>query len=214
MWEQEWSGGGVWGGFKSGDVFLSFMTQLDCFFIHGTGRDGLDGYVENPDDLGFAIMPGGCSVDLDANADYRRTGTRSITTGGWWWGVPASTPYPELSVKLAEHITSTNNQIQGCTRFGMIPVRKDILSDMSMMFGGGWITRVYETSFTQLMHNKNTTVPVNPRYSDIANLYLDAWYDIVVQKNWSEDNSPPSLEYIAELLRLKYQPRADAILQR
>ena len=43
MWENGWSGGDIWKAFGNGTVFLSYMTQLDCFFIHGTGRDGLSG---------------------------------------------------------------------------------------------------------------------------------------------------------------------------
>lgn len=61
MWEQQWSGTGIWQGFADEQVFLSFMTQLDCFFIHGTGRDGLHGYLQDPDDMGVAIMPRGFS---------------------------------------------------------------------------------------------------------------------------------------------------------
>lgn len=214
MWEQEWSGTGVWGGFKSGDVFLSFMTQLDCFFIHGTGRDGLDGFLANPDDMGVASMPAGCSLELDNKGDVLRRGGKSITTGGWWWGIPASAPDPVLSYRLAQRITSTDNQIQGCTRFGMIPVRKDILSDMSMMFGGGWITEVYQTSFQQLMHNQNSVVPTNPAFGKISDLYLDAWFDIVVGKNWPAGAVEPRPAAIRSTLESKYAPQALNLLGR
>lgn len=212
MWEEQWSGTGVWKGFASGDVFLSFMTQLDCFFIHGTGRDGLEGYLSDPDDMGVAVMPQGCSVELDRKGDVLRSGEKSITTGGWWWGIPSDTPYPRLSYDLARHITSTTSQVQGCTRFGMIPVRKDILSDMSMMFGGGWITEVYQTSLRQLMENGNTIVPVNPRFGQIANLYLSAWFDVVVDRNWSPNRRFPDRNHIEKVLNTTYASRAAALL--
>ncbi|MBD3421044.1 MAG: extracellular solute-binding protein [Chitinivibrionales bacterium] len=213
MWEEGWSGVGVWEGFRQGRVFLSFMTQLDCFFIHGTGRDGLDGYLENEDDMHVAVMPAGCSAMLDKNGVIARHGRKSITTGGWWWGIPKNTPDPRQSYSLARHITSTRNQMQGCSRFGMIPVRKDILSDMSMMFGGGWITQVYEVSFKQLMHNKFTVVPSNPHFDAISQLYLDAWFDIVVGQNWSADKKTPDWNYIKDLLSDRYAPHATAMLK-
>lgn len=207
MWRDKWSGSGVWKGFSDGEVFLSFMTQLDCFFIHGTGRDGLEGYLSNPDDMGVATMPTGCSCELDKTGEPARKGTKAITTGGWWWGIPKQTPNPHVSYSLARHITSMESQVQGCSRFGMIPVRKDVLSDMQMLFGGQWISEIYSVSFKQLMHNKFTIVPSHYRFSDIGNVYLDAWFDIVVEQNWSQERVTPSREYIKKYLAEKYLPR-------
>ena len=110
------------------------------------------------------------------------------------------------------HITGTKNQIQECSRFGMIPVRKDILGDMSMMFGGGWITKVYETSFQQLSLNKNVVVPTNKAYDPVSVLYLDAWYDIVVSRNWSPDKKVPSFDHISTVLSQTYAPKAKMLL--
>ncbi len=212
MWTQNWSGTGVWKGFSENEVFLSFMTQLDCFFIHGTGYKGLDGYLKNTEDMGVATMPAGCSIELTKNGDIKRQGSKAITTGGWWWGIPKDTPSPRVSYNLARYITNIENQIQGCSRFGMIPVRKDILSDMQMLFGGDWISRIYNVSFKQLMYNKYTIVPNHPRFNEIRNIYLDAWFDIVVNKNWSKDKIIPKREYIKQVLNKKYIPLVAKIL--
>jgi ABC-type glycerol-3-phosphate transport system substrate-binding protein len=214
MWEEAWSGTEIWKGFKSGDVFLAFMTQVDCFFIHGTGTDGLEGYLNNPDDMGVATMPAGCSVQLDENGTVIRDGKKSVTTGGWWWGIPATTPDPRLSWTMVKYITGTKSQIQDCSRFGMIPVRKDILADMSMMFGGGWITDIYETSFRQLMQNKYAVLPGDAHLEEIGNVYLDAWYDIVVHKNWAASGDIPQWQYVRQLLATTYVPRVASILAR
>jgi hypothetical protein len=212
MWEEAWSGTEIWKAFREGDVFLAFMTQIDCFFIHGTGQDGLDGYLANPDDMGVAVMPAGCSVMLDPAGNILREGGKSVTTGGWWWGIPASAPDPRLSYQMARYITSTKSQIQDCSRFGMIPVRKDILGDMSMMFGGGWITAIFETSFRQLMLNKYISIPGDAHFDDVSNVYLDAWYDIVVHKNWAEGGGPPQWNFVKKVLGGTYVPRVADIL--
>jgi hypothetical protein len=213
MCTEGWSGGDIWKGFQDSEVFLSFMTQIDCFYLHGTGQDSINGYLENPDDMGVAVMPKGCSVELDNNGAVLREGTRSITTGGWWWGIPHFAPYPRASYELARHITNTDNQIQGCTRFGMIPVRKDILGDINMMFGGGWITEIYMVSFNQLMENHYTTIPRYKHFDAIDSLYLDAWYDIVVNERWGENQNPPSRRFIDAFIRTKYAYAAGRILQ-
>ena len=211
MWKKGWSGADIWRGFARGEVFLSFMTQLDCFFLHGTGRDNIMGYFKNPDDMGVALMPKASSAVLSGANMALRNGNRAITTGGWWWGIPASSPDPAGSYALASFITSTPQQIQECSRFGMVPVRKDVLSDMNMLFGGGWISRIYETSFKQLMQNGLTTLPMNPKLGAIGEVYLDAWYDIVANKNWSADKLFPQRDYIRETLAAKYAVRAQRI---
>ncbi len=212
MWTEGWSGTDIWKAFKTGDVFLSFMTQLDCFFLHGTGRDGLMGYFPDAEDMGVAIMPRACSVILDNNGTNTFEGRRSITTGGWWWGISATAPDPKHAYAMAMHITSAQNQIEESGRFGMIPVRKEILSDMAMMFGGGWIKDVYDVSFRQLMENKDVVIPMNEHFDAIGALYLDAWFEIVAGKNWSHTGGLPSRETIANRLSDDYVPRAAKIL--
>ncbi|MFW5775332.1 MAG: extracellular solute-binding protein [Chitinivibrionales bacterium] len=201
MWEKKWSGSDIWQGFADEEVYLSFMTQLDCFYLHGTGRDGLNGYLSDPEDMGVAIMPRGCSVTLDEQGSVVRRGTHAITTGGWWWGIPAQTPDPRKSYALARHITNTDNQIQECSRFGMIPVRKDILSDMSLLFGGTWISQIYSVSFKQLMHNNRNTVPAHTGIDQIIDTYLDAWFQIVVEQDWSSDGKVPDRNYVKSILQ-------------
>jgi hypothetical protein len=208
MWKEAWSGADIWKGFREEEVFLAFMTQVDCFFIHGTGQDGLDGYLKEPDDMGVALMPQGCSILLDKNGSILREGTRSVTTGGWWWGIPADAPNPKMSYRLARYITGTKSQINECSRFGMIPVRKDLLGDMPLLFGGGWITQIYETSLRQLMNNGSTTLPANANIDKIGNIYLDAWYDMVVGKNWSPDKQAPQWEYVKQIIETNYAPQA------
>ncbi len=208
MWENKWSGSGIWQGFLEGEVFLSFMTQLDCFFIHGTGSDSLLGFLEKPEDMGVATMPGGCSFELSDSGTLLRKGTKMITTGGWWWGIPADAPDPRLSYNLARHITSKYNQIQGCGRFGMIPVRKDVREEMDSLFEKKWIQEVFDVSYRQLVYNKSTVVPSHAQFNKISNLYLDAWFDIVVNRNWSGNKKIPDRFYIKQILDIKYSPLA------
>jgi hypothetical protein len=198
MCSKGWDSEDIWQAFSDGNVFLSFMTQLDCFFLHGTGRDNLNGYFKDPSDMGIAIMPQGCSFELDAAGMPLRNGKRSIPTGGWWWAIPRTSPDSSVSFAIASHVTSTTSQIQECTRFGMIPVRKEVLSDMVMLFGGGWVSEIYNVSFRQMMHNGHLSIPSNAQFGKISNGYLDMWYDIVVNRNWPSGSLIPSRTYISD----------------
>jgi ABC-type glycerol-3-phosphate transport system substrate-binding protein len=163
--------------------------------------------------MGVAVMPAGCSVELDKRGNILRVGRSAVSTGGWWWGIPADSPDPRASYNLSRHITSTENQIQGCGRFGMIPVRKDILSDMSMLFGGGWISNIYAVSFEQLMKNRKTVLPSQSGFDRVRDIYLSAWFDIVVRGNWSADRKYPNRQYIADLLSAVYKPKAGEVAE-
>jgi hypothetical protein len=208
MWKEGWISQQVLNGFGSGDVFLSFMTQMDCFFLHGTGQDGLGGYMKNPDDMGIAQMPQGCSIQLDENGNVLRYGSRSVYTRSWWWGIPESAPDPVRSYRLARYLTDTKIQINDCSRVGMIPARKDLLGDIQLLFGDNWITALYRTSFRQLVNNGPTVLPVCRNFNELVKLYRDAWYDIVVERNWSENGKIPDWNYINSLLDRKYAPVA------
>ncbi len=222
MWEQQWKGENLWNGFYSEDVFLSFMTQLDCMFLHGTGRDDLSGFVQDPEDLGVALMPTGCSLEIHEDGAPLRSGTKSITTGGWLWAIPKKCPFPLLAYKLFLFITSKNKQLEECRRFGMIPVRRDILKDKSILYEYGWTSTMFRKSYKQIQHNGNNFVSSHDRFSEIVALYLDAWYDIVVGKNWApakeEEESPtteaPSRDHIENILWKNYSTKAVKIIGR
>ena len=208
MYQEGWSGSDIWKGFQSGDVFLSDMTQIDAFFIHGAGSKDMPGFLKDPDDLGVALMPLGVSLELDSQGKPKRVGARNVTTGGWWWGIPKSAKHPELSLKLIEFITNTENQIEGCSSYGMVPVRKDILGELSLMFGGGWITQVFHVASLQLVENKYTVVPQIEEYWSMGENYIDAYYDICI-------NGLPgriTKENIQRRLQERYIPRQKKLL--
>lgn len=214
MLKNAWSGKDIWEGFASGDVFLSFMTQIDCFYLFGTGSDGLVGYIDDTTDIGISLMPGGCSVQLDPEGNVLRKGSKAITTGGWWWALPKQCPDPELAYSLFTHITSRPNQLQECLRFGMIPIRKDILKDETLLFSNSWKSRVFRTSYKQIQKNDSNILPSIPRFDAIVTLYCDAWFDIVAGRNWAKKGGPPDRVYIADRIAKTYTRKANKYLKR
>jgi len=182
VWEQAWSGGDIWRAISSGEVFMCFLHQIDLFFVHGGSDPTMTGYLSDPSDLGVSIMPKGVSLELAQDGQPQREGEHFSNLYGWWWGIPVTSPHPELSYKLARFITNRKNQIEECSRFGMFPVRNDVLDDLAQAFDEEWKQQIFKTSRLQF-ESGTKEFPRLEKWPQIGKNYLDAWYDISVKRN-------------------------------
>jgi ABC-type glycerol-3-phosphate transport system substrate-binding protein len=159
-------------------------------------------------DFATAQMPRGCSIELDKSRHTLRQGTHRVTTGGWWWGIPKRWNDPVLAYKLARFITNRENQIKECTKFGMVPVRYDVIKDPTALFLGGPISEVFKTSYRQIQTNDNFVLPSSTRIDTVTQCYLDAWKKIIMEKNWAKNpRLAPMPDHIATELKENYAPR-------
>lgn len=215
MFRNRWVGSDLWKAFERESVYLSFLTQVDCFFLHGNGGGQVPGHLSTPQDLGFATMPQGCSIGYKPDSTVLRTGSKSITNGGWWWAIPSGCSDAGLSFKLFEHITSREIQFRECTTFGMIPVRNDVLKSDRLLTAQGWISEMYRVSYRQIKINNNNVIPAQGEFSLISALYLDAWKMIVADGKWSQKrNSMPDRSYISTIIGERFVGRANAVFEK
>jgi ABC-type glycerol-3-phosphate transport system substrate-binding protein len=199
MWEKGWSGGDIWRAISEGQVFLAYMHQIDLFFIHGGSEPTMLGYLSDPEDMGVAIMPKGVSLEIDPKGKPKKEGFPKSNFYGWWWGIPITSPDPLLSYRLARFVTSYQNQIEECTRFGMFPVRRDILDNIESAFDSEWKKRVFEVTRAQFERGTED-LPEAIAWPQIGKNYLDAWYDIAVnQHNPQREKIRLRLEKYAKL---------------
>jgi maltose-binding protein MalE len=201
MWEEAWSGGGIWNGFAAGQVYAAFMHQIDAFFLHGGTSPEMAGYLVDPADMGTAIMPKGVSLELDADGKPVREGVNASNFSGWWWGIPTTSPDPELSYELIRFITDAEWHLKESSTFGMMPVRNDVYDDLSGAFPEEWMQGVFNTALAQF----GETVVAYPQiatFSEIGQNYRNAWYDIVTGENYAADPSQgPDRDYIIQALQ-------------
>ncbi len=215
MWEDPWRGSHIYNAIKDGKAFLAYLQQIDLFNIHGWPEDpGMPSYLENPDDMGVAIVPNGVSFSLTSEGKPEIEGTRKISTGGWWWGVPTAAPKAELAYELAKSITSQISNAKESSQFGMIPVRKDLLENLSNVFDEGWVGEIYKTSIEQislqLADSVITLVPLDKEYPKISDNYIDAWYDLAVDV--AKDDEKVDKSVIQSSLNKVYSAKARVIL--
>jgi ABC-type glycerol-3-phosphate transport system substrate-binding protein len=199
MWERAWSGGDIWRAISSGEVFLCFLHQIDLFFVHGGSDPTMTGYLADRSDMGVSIMPKGVSLELTEKGLPKREGGHFSNLYGWWWGIPGTSPDPELSYRLARFITSRENQIEECSRFGMFPVRKDVLDDLAQAFDEQWKQEIFKVSRRQFESGVKE-LPRLKQWPQVGKNYLDAWYDISVKRKIVEDEKlSGALEHYARI---------------
>ena len=191
MWQDAWKGAGIYNGIKDGKVFLAYLQQIDCFNVHGWSDDpGMPGYLPDRDDMGLSIVPRAVSLGLDSSGNPRRAGGRSISTGGWWWGIPKTAVEKDLAYEFARFMTSREVQVRESSKFGLIPVRRDVLTTLPNVFDEGWVGDIFLTSVDQIRINGLTTVPLVPEYSQASRLYVDAWYAICLEPGETKEGIP------------------------
>ncbi|ERP31583.1 ABC transporter substrate-binding protein [Chitinivibrio alkaliphilus] len=214
IWNNRWRGNDIYTGIQDGNVFLAYMQQIDCFNIHGWEEDpGMQSFLEDPSDMGVAVVPKGVSFTLNEDGTPRFEGSRRITVGGWWWGVPTSSPNADMGYQLAKFITNRGVHVNESAQFGMIPVRRDILFNIAETYDMGWVGDIYRTSIEQLQFqitDSITTVPRIREYSDIGYTYIDAWNSFIDGAN---QNVGYTAENIREALNDGYVQRIEALFE-
>jgi len=188
MWQDQWKGANIYNAIKDGKVFSAYIQQIDAFLIHGWKDDpSMPSFLPDPDDMGLVVVPQAVSFELDDKGKVVYSGTRAISTGGWWWGIPKTAPDAKLAYELARFITSREYQAKECSRFGMIPVRKDILNKLPQVFDQGWVGDIFKVSVAQVQTNGLTTVPLVAGYSEMSQNLIEAWNELCVKAKDTED---------------------------
>lgn len=99
MWQDPWKGANLYTAIKDGKVFLTYVQQIDAFLIHGWKDDpSMPTNLPDEDDMGLAVVPQAVSFELDDTGKPVFEGTREISTGGWWWGIPKTAPKYETDI--------------------------------------------------------------------------------------------------------------------
>ncbi|OGJ87318.1 MAG: hypothetical protein A2487_03445 [Candidatus Raymondbacteria bacterium RifOxyC12_full_50_8] len=186
LWEAGWSGTDIWQAFKSNEAYLSFMTQIDCFFLAGGEKS--EPYIP-PADMGIALMPKGASLTLDANgAEPERVGRNAVSTGGWWWGIPAAAPNPRLVYSFIEYVTGAEVQKKECGKFGMLPVRVEMIMKSENYFQKPFLQDLFKISRKQFLENGANSIATVKSYKILEQIYLDM-FDYCVKEYTGSDKT-------------------------
>jgi ABC-type glycerol-3-phosphate transport system substrate-binding protein len=157
---------------------MSFLTQLDCFFLIGTGEDGLKGFVPFPEDIDFAVMPAAVTF----TGEEFMLANRNITTGGWFWAIGSRSRQGRLALDLIKHMTSEEIQKNEFEAFGVLSARRTLLKEnRDEVYLKRWRNRMLQTSIRQINLNRFTFLPTYSDMDRLQNAYYRILYRLCVE---------------------------------
>ncbi len=193
MWQDSWKTSDIYNRIKEEEVFLAYMNQIDCFTVHGVkDNPEMPTYLPEISDMEIAIVPEAVSFELDTLGTPLYKGSRDVSIGGHLWGIPKNCPNAKLAYDLARFITSKENQLKECLKFGMLPVRNDVLNSLPQLSSEGNIaSKILDVSIRQikmqLEKESPLTIPLVKQYTQIGQNYIEAWYKLCVKYNEKEE---------------------------
>lgn len=188
MWKEMWSGGGIWNGFASGDVYMAYMSQMDEFFIHGGSSPDMQGYLTDPSNMGVATVPAGASLELKADGTPARTGVSAAYDNGWYWAIPKNAPNPELSLELINFINNKKNHTAEASTFGILPVTNEVLNNIDSLMKEDWMKDVMNVGKKQAAGTVYMS-PDQSKWPEISSIWQQAWHDICISGDTSKVES-------------------------
>lgn len=201
MFTQNWKGKDLWIAFGKGDIYLSFLTQLDCFFLLGTGEPDMQGYFKDPEDVGFAVMPRAASLMGEENLFVNR----NVTTGGWVWALGKESSNKALALKLILQMTSRENQEREFNAFGTFPTRRALLKENNdKLYLKRWQNRMLQASIRQIELNRYTVLPTFRDMEALQNRYYK-----VMSMFCHKNENINTLEMVRRILMLNETPSSD-----
>lgn len=209
MWNEGWGRRELMEKFANEEIYLTVLTTDDCFRLHGTGHAERKGMLKTPGDCGVAILPLACSMDLDDAGYPLRTGRRSVQTRSSWWAIPYNSSSALQSYRLAISVSDSSRHGAECSRFGLVPVRKEIVNELPVHFRNQWSCMAVEHGLAQIVQNGEIMANDNLQHENMTDLYVNLWFDIIAGHDWAAKGDPvPDRKYLTKIIQDKFRAAA------
>lgn len=200
MWEEGWTGGGIYQGFANGSVYLAFMHNSDAFTVHGNDTPSMPGYLADAGDMGLALQPSGNSLEIKDGTPARTGKEHPSVTFAWGYCIPVSTPNVELSYELYKWMMKDEYMVHWAS-VGRTPTMTSISENLGDYLEEQWIVDVYTVANEQLSYS--SPLPFLSQFGSINTVYGECWLDIV-------SNKP---ENIQKLIDTVYAPQVEELMK-
>jgi hypothetical protein len=177
-----------------GRIWMATLDPSVILRLHGLKADSASAFEQvHAADIGLARMPRGVSLEL-RNKYPERTGDPWSARGGYWWGVPKTSPDPRLAVHLVHAMTTAEFQAEAIRMLGWMPTRKDLVDGL-----GNVLTQQDEYDLARRaarqLYTFGRPLPNNARWPQASEGFARAWETACVSRH---ERAPLAL---AETLR-------------
>ncbi len=176
-WEQE----RLLSAAAQGQVFLGWLDMPHLFRLHGTGATGLEGFLEDPADLGVARVPRGVSLDLAQSLPARGGDSRGALSGTWWT-IPRTTPDARLAADLVTLLAEREFQADWARAFGHLPARRDLLAEIDLLFETDWQFTIARIAKRQAL-DRGRAQPATLRWRNNGRALVATWREMCVERH-------------------------------
>ncbi|MEO6461775.1 MAG: extracellular solute-binding protein [Candidatus Eisenbacteria bacterium] len=181
MTKEQWQPRNLLSAAAQGQLFLGWLDSSDLFRLHGTGAQGLEGFLREPTDLGVSRVPRGVSLDLERGT-VARAGDSHAALTGTWWGIPRAAPDADLAFELVKHLSEREFQVAWARTFGRMPARRDLLAEIDILFEPPWQFAIARAAKKQAL-DFGRVLPHAARWRRNSAALVTAWRQGCVERH-------------------------------
>jgi hypothetical protein len=127
------------------------IDQADSLWVHGGARRDADPGMANAQDLDWATLPAGASLELDpVSGEPKRMGRSVALEVVHFWALPVHAAGDRRGWDLARFVTQRGLHQRETEALGLLPVRQDLAVDYPILFRLDWMQRMLDASYRQL----------------------------------------------------------------
>jgi hypothetical protein len=158
---------------QTGDIFLANIDIAAAFTLRGGSFYGALTFIQDPDDLGFVVLPRFSSLALDPAGHPQRTAKSFAFRDELVWALPAPARDPKRALGIATWLVKKENHIRDCEALGYMPMRKDVFREVTAIFRNYWMSAAFDAAVDQW--GRSQTLPAALEEKRLGSVYAQLW---------------------------------------
>lgn len=181
-----------------GEIYIGRVNQLRCSEIRIDLEQFQPGF--DADDILFAPLPGGVSVELDDEGRPARATGYDGLVNAWLWAIPRSAESPETSLEVALELVSIENQSYFANRNCWIPTNTGVNTGASGPIEP-FCRRAIAPGLERLTRTLRVAYPPDgERLNSTVTQFERLWTDLFFNRGYRGDDQQLEREHLQQII--------------